>query len=104
MPVTVLNANGEGQDSDVIAGVIWAVDHGADVILMAFSNPGFSPNLQDAIDYAWSKGAVIVASAGNNASSVPHFPAGDRGVMGVAATDQGDGLAGFSNSEPSFAA
>jgi subtilisin family serine protease len=99
MPVTVLNANGEGQDSDVIAGVIWAADHGADVILMAFSNPGFSPNLQDAIDYAWSKGgAVIVASAGNNASSVPHFPAGDRGVMGVAATDQGDGLAGFSNS------
>jgi hypothetical protein len=97
MPVTVLNANGEGQDSDVIAGVIWAADHGADVILMAFSNPGFSPNLQDAIDYAWSRGAVIVASAGNNASSEPHFPAGDRGVMGVAATDQSDGQASFSN-------
>src|SRR5688572_6000328 len=97
MPVTVLNANGEGQDSDVIAGVVWAADHGADVILMAFSNPGFSPNLQDAIDYAWSKGAVIVASAGNNASSEPHFPAGDRGVMGVAATDQSDGQAFFSN-------
>jgi subtilisin family serine protease len=97
MPVTVLNANGEGQDSDVIAGVVWAADHGADVILMAFSNPGFSPNLQDAIDYAWSRGAVIVASAGNNASSEPHFPAGDRGVMGVAATDQGDGQASFSN-------
>jgi subtilisin family serine protease len=32
MPVTVLNANGEGQDSDVIAGVVWAADHGADVI------------------------------------------------------------------------
>jgi subtilisin family serine protease/PKD repeat protein len=97
MPVTVLNANGEGQDSDVIAGVIWAADHGADVILMAFSNPGFSPNLQDAIDYAWSKGAIIVASAGNNASSDPHFPSGDRGVMGVAATDQNDAQAFFSN-------
>jgi subtilisin family serine protease len=97
IPVTVLNSNGEGMDSDVIAGVIWAADHGADVILMAFSNPGFSPNLQDAIDYAWAKGAVIVASAGNNASSEPHFPAGDRGVMGVAATDQGDGQAPFSN-------
>src|SRR5438094_239643 len=57
MPVTVLNVAGEGQDSDIIAGVIWAADHGADVILMAFSNPGFSPNLPDAIDYAWSKGA-----------------------------------------------
>src|SRR5437868_852400 len=86
IPVTVLNANGEGQDSDVIAGVIWAADHGADVILMAFSNPGFSPNLQDAIDYAWSKGIVLVAAVGNSAVTNPTFPAGDRGVMGVAAT------------------
>ena len=97
MPVTVLNANGEGMDGDVIAGVIWAADHGADVILMAFSNPGFSPNLQDAIDYAWSRGVVLVAAAGNDASSDPHFPAGDRGVMGVAATDPNDALASFSN-------
>jgi subtilisin family serine protease len=97
MPVTVLDPNGEGLDSDVIAGVIWAADHGADVIVMAFSNPGFSPSLQDAIDYAWSKGAVLVAAAGNNASSGPTFPAGDRGVMGVAATDTTDALAYFSN-------
>jgi hypothetical protein len=98
VPVTVLNANGDGQDSDVIAGVVWAADQGADVILMAFSAPDFSQNLQDAIDYAWSKGAVVVAAAGNNAVSTPTFPAGDRGVMGVAATDQNDGLAAFSNS------
>ena len=97
MPVTVLNVNGEGQDSDVIAGVIWAADHGANVILMAFSNPGFSPNLQDAIDYAWSKGIVLVAAAGNNGVGDPTFPAGDRGVMGVAATDANDALAYFSN-------
>src|SRR5438445_8686238 len=100
IPVTVLNANGEGQDSDVIAGVIWAADHGADVILMAFSNPGFSPNLQDAIDYAWSKGIVLVAAVGNSAVTNPTFPAGDRGVMGVAATDANDALAYFSNDGP----
>src|SRR5213593_1139558 len=97
MPVTVLDANGLGQDSDVIAGVIWAADHGADVILMAFSNPGFSQNLQDAIDYAWSKGIVLVAAVGNDATSTATFPAGDRGVMGVAATDQNDAQAYFSN-------
>ena len=97
MPVTVLNANGEGLDSDVIAGVIWAVDHGAHVILMAFSNPGFSPALQEAIDYAWSRGVVLVAAAGNGATNAPTFPAGDRGVMGVAATDQNDAQASFSN-------
>jgi subtilisin family serine protease len=98
MPVTVLNSNGEGMDSDVIAGVIWAADHGADVILMAFSAPDFSQNLQDAIDFAWSKGVVVVAAVGNNAVGTPTFPAGDRGVMGVAATDQNDTLAWFSNS------
>src|SRR2546426_4029674 len=97
MPVTVLDANGEGQDSDVIAGVIWAADHGADVIVMAFSAPEFSQNLQDAIDYAWSKGVVLVAAVGNNAVNTPTFPAGDRGVMGVAATDQNDAQAYFSN-------
>src|SRR5256885_15896211 len=67
---------------------------------MAFSNPGFSPNLQDAIDYAWSKGAVLVAAVGNDAVSHPTFPAGARGVMGVSATDPTDTLASFSNRAP----
>src|SRR5881409_571135 len=101
MPVTVLDVNGLGQDSDVIAGVIWAADHGADVIVMAFSNPGFSHNLQDAIDYAWSKNVVLVAATGNDGVSTPTFPAGDRGVMGVSATDPNDSLVPFSNSGPS---
>src|SRR6266571_2372606 len=65
MPVKVLSADGLGQDSDIIQGVMWAADNGADVILMAFSNPGFSQALQDAVDYAWSKNAVLVAAAGN---------------------------------------
>jgi len=67
MPVTVLDANGLGQDSDVIQGVLWAADNGADVIVMAFSNPDFSQSLQDAIDYASNKGVVLVAAAGNDA-------------------------------------
>ena len=66
MPVTVLAADGTGTDADIVAGVVWAADNGADVILMGFSNPGFSQALQDAADYAWSKGAVLVAATGNN--------------------------------------
>src|SRR3989441_4173826 len=98
MPGTVLDVNGLGQDSDVIAGVIWAADHGADVIVMAFSNPGFSQNLQDALDHAWSKNVVLVAATGNDGVSTPTFPAGARGVMGVSATDPNDSLVIFSNS------
>ena len=70
MPVTVIGPDGTGQDSDIIARIVWAVDHGADVILMGFSNPGFSQHLQDAIDYAWAKGAVLVAPTGNESSRV----------------------------------
>ncbi len=97
MPVTVLGSDGTGQDSDIIQGVVYAANHGADVILMAFSSPGYSESLQAAIDYAWSQGAVLVAATGNDASSVPTFPAGDRGVIGVASTGMSDSLSPSSN-------
>ena len=64
---------------------------------MAFSNPGFSPDLQDAISYAWSKGAVLVAATGNDSSSSPQFPAGDADVVGVSGTDSSDALWSGSN-------
>jgi YVTN family beta-propeller protein len=101
MPVTVLGPDGTGQDSDVIAGVVWAVDHGAHVILMAFSSGSYSASLQAALDYAWSNGVVLVAAAGNDDSSAGAFPAGDRGVIGVSNTTRSDTLAAGSNFGPS---
>ena len=89
--------NGQGQDSDIIQGVVWAVDHGADVINMSFSNPGYSAALQAAIDYAWAHNVVVVAATGNDGSSTSTFPAGDRGVIGVSNTDQTDALNASSN-------
>src|SRR3990170_2916078 len=97
MPVTVLGPDGTGLDSDIIQGVVYAADRGADVILMAFSNYGYSASLQAAIDYAWSNDVVLVAATGNDGSSVASFPAGDRGVIGVSATDQTDALWASSN-------
>ncbi|HEX2766030.1 MAG TPA: S8 family serine peptidase, partial [Candidatus Limnocylindria bacterium] len=104
LPVTVLGADGLGQDSDIIEGVVHAADAGADVILMAFSNPGYSPALQAAIDYAWASGAVLVAATGNDGSSTPTFPAGDRGVIGVAGTDATDLISAMSNTGSAFLA
>src|SRR5438093_512504 len=95
--IRYIQTNGLGQDSDVIAGVIWAAVHDADVILMAFSNPNYSDSLQEAIDYAWSKDVLLVAAVGNDGVNAPSFPAGDRGVIGVSATDENDQLAAFSN-------
>jgi hypothetical protein len=97
LPVQVLGANGTGEDSDIIAGVVWAADHGANVILMSFSNPGYSAALQSAIAYAWSKNVVVVAATGNDGSGVATYPAGDTYAIGVSATDQNDNLAASSN-------
>src|SRR5207249_414351 len=71
LPVQVLHADGTGLDADVVAGVLWAADNGAHVILMGFSSPDFSAALQDAVNYAWSKGAVLVAATGNDGSPAP---------------------------------
>jgi hypothetical protein len=97
MPVSVLGADGTGRDSDVIEGLVWAADHGADVALMAFSASGYSAALQAAVDYAWSRGVVLVAATGNDGSSSAAFPAGDRGVVGVSNTNQSDALNASSN-------
>ena len=98
MPIKVLGADGTGQDSDIVRGVVYAADHGADVILMSFSNPGRSEALQSAADYAWSKGAVLVAATGNDGSTTATFPAGLAKVVGVSATDGNDSLWSGSNS------
>ena len=50
MPVTVLGSDGLGRDSDIIEGLVWAADHGADVALLAFSATGYSTALQAAVD------------------------------------------------------
>src|SRR4029077_13945231 len=100
MPVTVLGADGTGLDSDVISGVVWATQHGADVILMSFSNPGYSPALQSAINWAWGQGVVLVAAVGNVGSSRVTSPAGDKGVIGVGSTGIGDLPSSFSNMGP----
>src|SRR2546428_1819671 len=95
--VQVLQPDGTGWDSDVVAGVLWAADNNAKVILMGFSSPNFSAALQDALNYAWTKGAVLVAATGNAGSTAPSYPAGMANVIGVAATDQNDAIAAISN-------
>src|SRR5436190_4859773 len=98
MPVKVLDSNGLGLVSDVINGVVYATTHGASVILMSFSNPGYSSALQTAINYAWSHNVVLVAATGNdNGSSTVNYPAGDKGVLGVGSTGVGDTPSAFSN-------
>lgn len=73
--------------SAVAEAIVWAVDNGASIISMSLVLPATSPALEEAVDYAWSRGVVLVAAAGNNGSSIPVYPACHARVIGVAATD-----------------
>lgn len=85
--VKVADDNGMVWASAAAKGIVWAVDNGAKVINMGFFVPSSSPALEQAIDYAYSKGVILVAAAGNEITSVPIYPASYPEVIAVAATD-----------------
>ena len=62
--------------------------------------PQDSQTLESAIQYAWNKGCLIVAAAGNSASTTLSYPAACAHVLSVAATDSTDTLASYSNYGP----
>ena len=96
MPVKVLNG-GSGSDADVAGGIIWSTDHGAKVINMSLGDTASTQTLDDACQYAWNHGVVVVAAAGNDGSNELFYPASFNNVVSVAASDGNDTLANFSN-------
>ncbi len=80
-------------------GVVYAADHGADVINCSWGRNGFQSIFeQQTIDYCtFNKDVLIVAAAGNDGQEISHFPSSYKNVISVAATQSNDGLAGFSN-------
>jgi serine protease len=99
LPVRVLGANGSGYMSDAATGIIYAADHGANVINMSLGSDSKVLAVSNAIAYARSMGVVVVAAAGNaRANGSPtSYPAADAGVIAVAATDSNDAVASYSN-------
>lgn len=81
-------------------GIVYAADHGAKVINLSLGGYASSSYLQDAVSYAWSKGAVVVAAGGNGNSDEPFYPAACTDAIAVSATDRGDARASFSNYGP----
>ncbi len=74
-------------------GIIWAVDHGARVINMSLYLLEPSAEVERAVDYAWSKGALLVASSGNYLGNRLTYPACYERCLAVAATDGRDEVA-----------
>ncbi len=96
MPVKVLNSEGEGNDDIVYSGIVWAADNGAHVLNLSFGGKEDSITLRNAINYAYSKGCVIVAAAGNS-DTYTFYPAAYSNVISVGASGILDKKVNFSN-------
>ncbi len=102
----VLGDDGSGSFSSIINGILWAAGcntnpcgtRRAEVINMSLGAAGScSLAVQEAINKAWQQGLVIVAAAGNSGTNGSITPANCNNVISVAASDQNDVKASFSN-------
>ena len=97
LPVKVLDANGTGDWPTISAGIDWAADHGAQVINLSVGAPRALDIVGAAVAYAISKGAIVVAAAGNDGEDESFYPAMYPGVISVAGVDQTGARSTWSN-------
>jgi len=79
------------------SGIIFAADHGARVINMSYGSRFESNTERDAVTYAWNKGLILVAAAGNFGSTQLSYPAAYPQVISVGSTGTSDKRSSFSN-------
>ena len=99
MPVRVLDATGSGWSSAIAKGIIYATDHGANVVNLSLGGPDADSATKTAVSYANSHGVIVVAAAGNQRQSgnQTNYPAAYPGVVAVASTGTSDASSWFSN-------
>ncbi|MEH2281283.1 MAG: S8 family peptidase [Nostoc sp.] len=99
MPVKALDSSGSGSYSSISKGIRYAVDNGANVINLSLGGGSSNRTLESAIDYASSKGVIVVMAAGNDGDSSPDYPARYASKSGIAvgAVDKNNNMPDFSN-------
>ncbi len=97
MPIKAAYSTGYFESTWVAKGVRYAADNGAQVINMSFGGFGSSGIEDIALQYAHKKGVVLCAAAGNEYTIRAAYPASFNNVISVAATDENDRKADFSN-------
>jgi len=97
LPLKVTGANGVATHADIAQAIIYAADQGAAVILVGMAGETWSQTLQSAIDYAWERGCLLVAPAGNTGDDRPIFPAACPHVLAVTASMSDGAIAAYSS-------
>ena len=104
LPVRVLDAEGSGSDANVSQGIRQAADRGAQVINLSLGGdpvigelPMLNEELEAAVEYAFAKGSVVVAAAGNESLPLCSYPAAAPHAICVAANDSRGMPATYSN-------
>ncbi|MCI0538487.1 MAG: tandem-95 repeat protein, partial [Verrucomicrobiales bacterium] len=91
---------GSATIDDVVESIHYAIENGANIINASWGNAERSRALEEAIAEADRAGLLVVAAAGNDNSDTLFYPAVYPQVISVAATDQNDRRARFSNYGP----
>ena len=95
---SVTGDDGVGSAADLIDAITTASDRSdVDVINLSLGGLPQLNALQQATDYAHSQGILVVAAGGNSGDASAVYPAANRRVVGVGATDRSGGLASYSN-------
>jgi thermitase len=97
MNVKVADDQGRFDSSVAAKGINWAVDHGANIINISLMSTEPSSAMERAIEYAWNKGVVVVAAAGNLVGNKIVYPAYYSNCIAVAATNNNDCVASWSS-------
>jgi serine protease len=92
-----MNRRGVGFSSNIIDGIRWAADHGADVINLSLGASTSSKLEEDAVNYAYDNGVVICASSGNDSEDSVSYPAAYENCIAVGATRYDKQIAPYSN-------
>lgn len=93
----VLNSQGSGTISNVSKAIREAADAGAEIINLSLESSAPNPTMEAAVQYAYSKGVLLIAAAGNFYPSPVSWPAAYEAVIAVAATTYMDKHASYSN-------
>ncbi|MEK7559466.1 MAG: S8 family serine peptidase [Patescibacteria group bacterium] len=99
MPVKVMGSDGQGNTPNIQEGIRYATDNGARIVNLSLGGTGAcTSSYQSFVDYAISKGVVLVIAAGNsNRDAFNSRPANCNGVITVGATGPNDERANYSN-------